>query len=399
MPSRSIVESNAKAPSGGVRISPWHALALMLCVVFLASVARFYHAGYGFTALLGMPKGHDYEVPELRALPHIDYDGTGYDGQYYVQLALRPTLRDSAIDRAMDSPPYRARRILFSWTAYVLGLGRPAWIVQAYALQNVACWLLLAWLATRWIPLDTGRQFAAWVAALFSHGLLFSVRFSLLDGPSLLLIALAVLATERGRSWLAAAIAGIAGLGRETNLLAAIALSRGSHETRPWLKLFALAAIVVLPLALWHDYLWSIYRSGSFAGGEQLARPLSAFLGAWRTTLAGIRVDGALSPSLHPLLVLVSLTVQAAFLVFDRQWRDPWWRIAGAFAVLMLIVSPAVWVGSPGAITRVVLPLTFGFNVLLVRAQRGFWAWFVLGNLHLLPALHALPILGFSPPI
>jgi hypothetical protein len=55
-------------------------------------------------------------------------------------------------------------------------------------------------------------------------------------------------------------------------------------------------------------------------------------------------------------------------------------------------VHKVVWDGYPGAVTRVTLPLAFGFNVLLAREQgRGFWAWFTLGNLHLLPAALLLP--------
>ena len=42
--------------------------------------------------------------------------------------------------------------------------------------------------------------------------------------------------------------------------------------------------------------------------------------------------------------------------------------------------------------TRVTLPLVFGFNVLLAREDgRRFWPWFILGNLHLLPAAMLLP--------
>ena len=86
----------------------------------------------------------------------------------------------------MDLAPFRARRILFSWTAYALGLGRPAWILEAYALQNVVAWLMLALLLTRWLPPAAPvAALALWIACLFSHGLLWSVRFALLDGPSL----------------------------------------------------------------------------------------------------------------------------------------------------------------------------------------------------------------------
>jgi hypothetical protein len=63
----------------------------------------------------------------------------------------------------------------------------------------------------------------------------------------------------------------------------------------------------------------------------------------------------------------------------------------------MLIAHPVVWAGYPGAITRVVLPLTVGFNILLRAQQRGFWIWFGLGNLHLLPARGLLPIFSWLP--
>ena len=48
---------------------------------------------------------------------------------------------------------------------------------------------------------------------------------------------------------------------------------------------------------------------------------------------------------------------------------------------LMLSVDYVVWEGQPGAMTRVVLPLSVGFNVLLYKDGRGFWPWFVGGNL------------------
>ena len=62
---------------------------------------------------------------------------------------MEPLLRNRAIDAALDNPPYRARRILFSWTAYLLGLGQPEWILKAFALQNILAWLALAWLLGR----------------------------------------------------------------------------------------------------------------------------------------------------------------------------------------------------------------------------------------------------------
>src|SRR5262249_42419845 len=146
----------------------YRSVAVALVILFLAAVARFYHPGQGFTALLGLPAGDPHEVEALRAIPPYESpEGVNYDGQFYLRRRLDPLLRDPAVDRAMDLAPLRARRILFSWTAYLVGFGRPAWIVEVFALQNVVCWLLLALLLTRWLPLTTLRGLALWSACLF----------------------------------------------------------------------------------------------------------------------------------------------------------------------------------------------------------------------------------------
>ncbi|HXW05213.1 MAG TPA: hypothetical protein VD833_08275 [Vicinamibacterales bacterium] len=362
------------------------ACAWALIALFLASIGRLYHPVYGFTGLIAFPAGMGREHPALRAVPHRKYPpGYTYDGQFYAQLALEPLLRDPAIDGALDQPPYRARRILFSWSAHLLGFGRPAWVLTAYALQNVVAWLLLAWLLTRWLPVGSPRTLALWAACLFSHGLLWSVRFSLLDGPSLLLLAWGAALAERGGTWSVGAILGAAGLGRETNVLGAVMLPL-PRELRGWVRTLGALALVVLPLLLWQDYLWSIYRHWSFAGGDQIAGPLVGYLKSWRDSFQLITDAGATLAAMSQLLVVVSLTTQLAYLVWSRDIHHPWWRLALVFGVLMLLVDPVVWMGLPGAITRVVLPLTVGFNVLLSRAGRGFWLWYLAGNLHLLLA-------------
>src|SRR5262249_35966942 len=142
--------------------------ALGLCALFLRAVAGFYHPGTGFTALIGFPEADSSTSPALRAIPHYTYPAAAsYDGQFYAQRALDPLVRDPDIDHAMDLAPFRARRILFSWTAWAFGLGRPAWILEAYALQNVVCWLALAALLARWFPLRGPRDLALWAACLF----------------------------------------------------------------------------------------------------------------------------------------------------------------------------------------------------------------------------------------
>jgi hypothetical protein len=365
-----------------------------LVILFLMSVARFYHPGTGFTALIGFRHGHDSEAPAMRDVPHFDYPPwASYDGQFYAQRALDPLCRDPLVDRAMDLAPFRARRILFSWTAYVLGFGRPAWIIEAYAIQNVVCWLLLAWLLVRWIPPSSGRGLALWTACLFSHGVLWSVRFALLDAPSLVLTVLAVWMVEAGRPLLSAVIAGIAGLGRETNLLAGAAQPL-PRDRRGWLRLAAALALVVIPLIVWEDYLRSIYRSTISAGADSLVTPGVALLMRWRQTLSTLRTEGILSLAWLPFGLLSSMIVQAVYVLIRREYDDAWWRVALAYAALMLMLDSVLADPNTAAITRVLLPLTVGFNILIAKESRPvrFWAWFVAGNLHLLSALRVMPL-------
>jgi hypothetical protein len=370
------------------------AIALGLIVIFLAQVARYYHPGTGFTSLLGLPAGHEDEAPALRAIPHYDYDGPGvYDGQFYVQRALDPLVRDPNVDRAMDLAPFRARRILFSWTAWLAGLGRPAWVVEAYALQNVGFWLALAWLLARWFPPTTRRGLAAWTACMFSHGLLFSVRFALLDGPSLALTALALRLAEDGRPFWSAAVVGVNGLGRETNVLGVFAqpLPRRLGDVA---RLAAAAVLALLPLLVWLDYLRSIYRSTLLSGVQgQVGTIGLAMLKRAVKTAADIQANGLLSPSGLALCVILPLFVQAAYLLIRPRASSPWWRVAIGYVALMVLLDTVVWNPGNGAITRVMLPMTVGFNVLLIKGEvrgRGFWPWFVLGNLHVVAALWVL---------
>ena len=366
------------------------AVRIALVCGFLLMVGRHHHAGVGFTELLILPEdGHADETPALQAVPHFHHPRTNaYDGQFYAQLALDPLLKDPLVERALDNPQYRARRILFSWTAWLMGLGRPAWIVQAYALQNVLVWLLLAWWLARRYPADDWRGLAVWIAVMFTHGLLASVRMAVLDGPSLLVIALAVTLSERGRPIGSALLVGIGGLGRETNLLAAVALGGTLSKPRhPWLTLVAGGFLVLAPFVLWLDYLRSVFGTVAFTSGGAVTWPFAVFADQWRG-VAQVGMRG-LPRHFGHVAALLSLTVQAVYVVARAAPRNPWWRLGTAYAALMLSVASPVWEGDPGAATRAILPLTLAFNLLL-PSTRSFWPWLLAGNLTTLLAWRTL---------
>jgi len=370
-------------------------LYAMALAVFAVSVVGFYDARTGFTTLIRF--GAQFEsraLPTLRALPYQIDSPYGYDGQFYAQLALDPLTRDPAIEDALDNFPYRARRILFSWTAFALGLGRPGWILQAYALQNVLFWFILAVLLLRWFPPIDAKHFFGWFAVLFSHGLIASFEASLLEGPSLLLLVIAIIAIERNRRWIAACLMGVSGLGRETNILFGSALlERLPRAWRSWGGLAGRMLAVVLPVVLWLLYLRVSHPDVSFElGGERnFALPLSGYLGDWAITLAQLRDQGWGSFARFDLLALTSVTTQLIFFAVRPQWSSPWYRVAFAYLLLMLFLGPAVWEGPPRALNRVLLPMTCAYNVLLPRGG-AYWPLAVLGNLSVINGLEALRV-------
>ena len=371
---------------------------LVACAVFLGSVAQFYQPDVGFTALVKFGASFEHRaLPVLKATPHAVEPTPGYDGQFYAQLALDPLLRRQEIRRALDSPVYRARRMLMPWAAWVMGGGQPWWILQAYALLNVLCWLALGWILFHWLPPGSLRPTLAWLACMFSHGLLTSVRESVPDGPSVLLIALAIRAVDIARPTVSAWTLGLAALCRETNVLASvILLPRGIRPGRAYVAAAVRLLIVLAPLALWLSYLWSIDLPMRHTGARNLAAPLVGYGEKWAATLAALEAEGWGSFPRLSLLSMTALTTQAAFLLLSRQWNVAWWRTGVVYLALMAVLGPAVWEGHPGAATRVVLPMTFAFNVLVLRS-RWFWPLWVLGNLSVLGGLEAIHAPVFGP--
>lgn len=144
-------------------------------VLFATLVLLKFSPQTGFTSLIRF--GETWSVhrhSSLQALPiAVVPSSNGYDGQFYAQIALDPTLRDAELPQVVvDAPAYRARRILMPALAALLGLGNPWWTIQAYAMLNVLAWLLFAWLLHRHIGGNDWIAYARWLGCVFSMGAL-----------------------------------------------------------------------------------------------------------------------------------------------------------------------------------------------------------------------------------
>ena len=365
---------------------------LATVAVFIWICAQFYLPGKGFTYLIAFgEKEHGRYIPVLRATNHYELENSpGYDAQYYAQIAMQPRLSDPALKDGVDNLEYRARRILFCWTATGLALGDPARAMHIFAVQNIVCWLLLAVLLLYWFPATGWENFFRWFGVMGCFGLCFSVRASLVDGPSLLLIAAGLALLQSGRPWWSAVVLGISGLGKETNLLAGAALAKPPENTgRGWLVTGARGLIMVLPLALWLVALMRWIGGIGYAGERNFAVPFTAYGEKWHDTLVQLFTPGSDPLARMSALMLVALTTQFFFFALRPRWSDAWWRVAAAYSVLMMFLGSAVWEGYPGAASRVLLPMTLAFNVLVPRARR-WWPILLLGNLTVFASYDAL---------
>lgn len=362
---------------------------LIVSLLFAALVLTKFSPQTGLTSLIRFGETwQDRRHSALQNLPIATVPGSnGYDGQFYAQIALDPLLRGSELERVIDAPAYRARRILTPGTAALLGLGNPWWTLQAYALLNVACWFALGWLLRDFIGTTDWVSFARWAGCMFSMGVLDSVRQSLVDLPAMLLLTLAVHSWVHTRKVTATLWLALGNLAKETDLLGSLALHGEGliTKTRRARTLLALL-ITAIPLALWSLYVHQRFRSAATSEGfDNFTWPLLGLYTQAKLCLGEIlqnHLDGRYT---FGLLAIVGLPVQAVVLWRRPQFQSPWWRMGAAYSLLLPFLGVWVWSGYWAA-CRAVLPLTIAFNLLL-PANRAFWPLWVVGNLTLLHAV------------
>lgn len=366
-----------------------HAYWIATCL-FLALVASKFSGQTGFTSLIRFGEN---QVPprseKLEGLPlAIVLNSSGYDGQFYAQIALDPTLRDPSTIAALDVPSYRARRILVPATAAVVAGGSPWWTLQVYALLNVACWLTLAWVLRLALRNADWISFARWAGCLFSMGVLESVRLSLVDLPAALFLTLAIVAQDRGLVLRSSIWVALTNLAKESSLLGAIALNL-EHLRWPFLSRRKLLSLLVatLPLIAWSLYiLWRLPSPAGTTGQGNFTWPLLGVGLQIKTCLTEIAAGNWDGRFTMGLFAIIGLGVQAGVLWRVRDFKSGWWRVGAAYALLGLFLSSWVWSGYWAA-CRALLPMTLAFNLLLPGNSRAFWPLWMLGNGAMLHAL------------
>ena len=369
-------------PAAAAWRSPGRWIPVSIGVLFvLSAVAVRWDARTGFTSLLSFG-GPEFEqrLPVLRSMPIAEDKATGYDGQFGAQLAVTPDPRAPEIRGALDNPAYRARRIALAWTAHVIGGGNPWLVLQVYALQNLAVWLGLAWLVWRGLrPASDARAVAVWASCMLTIGALDCVRLSLTDLSAVLLLALAVAAIAKGRTWAATGAFAAAGLTRETSLLGGFALwPAGNPGNRARLMAGARIACAAAPLLAWMVFLaLNVSREGAL-GRNNFDWPCVALARHCSSCVGHLARGDFDSRQTLGLVGALSLGGQSIYLLLRPRWSEPWWRVGVGFALLFWVLGDDVWRGYWAA-ARALLPMTFAFN-LLAPDDRRFWMRLALAN-------------------
>lgn len=364
----------------------------LLAVLFvLGGVGAHWRPDTGFTSLIRF--GHAFDGRRLPAIenpahPLAVVPGAGYDGEFYAQLAVNPDVTAPEVQRAIDVPAYRARRILLPLVAHGLGVGNAWATLQIYALLNTLVWLVLAWCWWRWLPEHGARGTAVWLLCLLSLGALDSVRLSLTDLPMMLCLALAVRATETGRTALATFGYLAAGFVRETAVIAALPLEFFARNTaaRERLRAAARAAVVIVPVAIWCVVLTRLAPGPTTGFQGNIDWPGFGFAHQLATCARELARGNFDSRYLFGLIGAFGFAYQSIFVLVRWRTIDPWLRLGLPFAVLFWLLGDYVWHGY-WAVARTILPLTFAFNRVILAERRSV-AHLIAGNLCVLHSVY-----------
>lgn len=360
--------------------------------ILVSIYVRVYSPAYGITKLIVI--GSEFNrrgIAVYKATPkYIDPyppHRWGFDGQMYAEIALDPLLRNPGIKTAIDNPPYRARRILLPWLAWLGGLGQPFWVLNVYAGLNFVFWLGFAAMMLKLFRPYGWAGLAGFAAMLLTCGVIESMWASLADFPGFVLMTLAVLIGGNG----GAGVLALGALARETSLFGLVGLWDFKPPWKDAIKRnIRLSLITGVPMALWFLYVIWRLRMPETLDGKNLDWPLRAIIGKLEQ-FSVVAVHGHIrwhrwffelykSPELHALLTIIALMTQCIYVATHREWENRLWRVAALFVPFFLCIGAPSWV-SHFTVTRHALPITLGFNLVLAMRPRKSWLiWFVLGN-------------------
>lgn len=313
----------------------------------------------------------------------------GYDGQfvYYIAREIRP----SQVAPYLDVPAYRYQRILLPLLGWLFSLGSLElipWTLMALgvASQAAGTWLvaeiLAGWGVSRWYALVYGL----WV------GFVLAVRLDLPEPMAYALVAGAILAGERNRSFLNWLLYGLALFAKEVTLAFLLAALLSSLIQRRWRDFGGLLLVGLMPYLLFQLWLsWNFGQAGLGSGGN-MATPFEwiPFMGLWRIARYSSLYLAAMLVVFAPTVLLPA--VWGIWASLRKLLRDQTNVVVLALLVnaLLILCLPFSTFRETGGLLRfmcglVLAVLLFAARYKIGRVLNYSWFWLVLNAFILKP--------------
>ena len=304
--------------------------------ILVVSLAGMIIAGATLAVRIGRidptapPTGRPYVTDLPNASSRLGRFLAQGDGQFYVALAIDPTLRHPERFSAVSEAAYRAQRPLLSYLAWGASLGRPR--LAGWAIVGL-CVLSAGFASGACAALGLRRSGSVLLGLV---ALLMPGSIAVLGGLGSELLALGFLGlgllrwSDNRLGWVALYFA-LAAFARETTLIVPATLAVVELLS---LRRRARIAAVVAPMGAWGAWLAVIrWRVGVLPGGSgRIGLPIVGFVQAvphWTDTRANVAA------------LAVGLTIVIALVV--RRRTDLLGIVALAHLVLAAVAGPDVW--------------------------------------------------------
>lgn len=194
-------------------------VAIIYTVYMLVRINITTNGNFSLLALIGQQYSNIHQLPSyLTRIPQ-----TGYDGQFFLRLAMDPfNFHRWAFGMKFDSP-YRIQRIGYPFFVWMLSGGKHRLVPMALVGVNIIAVSLIAYFGTL---LSSSSRYAMIIGISLATyvGYAFSVGHDLAEPTAAALLLAGLFALRKNKFWIGSILLSLAPLARETELIVPIAI-------------------------------------------------------------------------------------------------------------------------------------------------------------------------------
>jgi len=291
----------------------------------------------------------------------------GYDGQFFLAIALDPALRNKGTSGALDNPKFRYRRIVYPVVGYIIGFGNSELIPYAMVGMNILCIVTIVVLISVLFQIERAGPRDRWLPVLILAipGVWVALCTSTADLLGTTLFTATLFGLRLRRNGLASVALCLACLTRETYLGVAVILIvleiRRNSGNALWLGFAA------VPALLWNALVYVHIQEGTSGIRETFGVPFVGILTKWREILeGGLTIKNLYEAYAFGLLMMVALILASSMIRTRRQPATV--PFSGLPYLVILITSKMQIFGYFANYLRVFMDM-FLLNMLITQSE------------------------------